>query len=412
MGSSTTSRSGPRVIQFGPMAPTREDPTPAGTDSLKRSPPRSTPAAAARAWSSGARPAPPSRRAASAARTTGRSRSPASATRRRGWRSSAWRRPPTAPTAPAGCSPATAPATGSTRPCTAPATPTSPSRATATTGCGCATPTSPPSSAARRRPTGRRPAERDNCLPYLERELRAARALPDDRRPRRLRLGRGAAGAARARRRGAAAASPASATAPRRELGALDAARLLPPEPAEHLHRPPDRADDRRRLRPRARAGRLARSGCGLAARLDVAPAAVSKPSIATVDRDPRLARSSRSARRTLPESRGPARASRPASFVSSSQPLLVDDHRGPAQVAVGARVEGAGSQRLRSASLKIDCEAAGADAGLEPRPAARAHSLVVEEERGRRPGRSARSRRAAGSRVDELDALAAPSAP
>ena len=52
-----------------------------------------------------------------------------------GRRSSAWRRPPTAPTAPAGCSPATAPATGSTRPCTGPATPTSPSRSGATTGC-------------------------------------------------------------------------------------------------------------------------------------------------------------------------------------------------------------------------------------------------------------------------------------
>ena len=35
------------------------------------------------------------------------------------------------------------------------------------------------------------------------------------------------------------------------EVGRLDAARLLPPEPAEHVHRQADRADARRRLRPR-----------------------------------------------------------------------------------------------------------------------------------------------------------------
>ena len=59
------------------------------------------------------------------------------------------------------------------------------------------------------------PEERDNCLPYLERELELLERCRVDRRPRRLRLGRGPARGARARGRGAAAASRASATAPR-----------------------------------------------------------------------------------------------------------------------------------------------------------------------------------------------------
>ncbi len=62
--------------------------------------------------------------------------------------------------------------------------------------------------------------------------LRAARALGE--------RGAAAAAALRPRRRGRARP--------------LAAARLLPPEPAEHLHRQADRADDRRRLRPGARA--------------------------------------------------------------------------------------------------------------------------------------------------------------
>ena len=95
------------------------------------------------------------------------------------------------------------------------------------------------------RPT---PAERDNCLPYLERELallercrtivalgafawdgalRAIRALGGEVPRPRPRFGHGAEA----------------------EVGTLDAARLLPPEPAEHLHRPPHRADARRGVR-------------------------------------------------------------------------------------------------------------------------------------------------------------------
>ena len=48
--------------------------------------------------------------------------------RRRGSSSSGWRRPPMAPTGPAGCSPATAAATGCSGRCTAPDSPTRPSR--------------------------------------------------------------------------------------------------------------------------------------------------------------------------------------------------------------------------------------------------------------------------------------------
>ena len=97
------------------------------------------------------------------------------------------------------------------------------------------------------RPT---PQERDNCLPYLVRELallercntivalggfawdgalRAIRALGGEIPRPKPRFGHGAEAAGRP----------------------LDPARLLPPEPAEHLHRPAHRADARCRLRPR-----------------------------------------------------------------------------------------------------------------------------------------------------------------
>ena len=112
-----------------------------------------------------------------------------------------------------------------------------------------ATASSPPRSAARppaNRPT---PAERDNCLPYLARELEL---LPDvgvivclggfawDAALRVLRAGAPPAPEVRPRRRGEAS-------------GRLHAARLLPRQPAEHVHRPADRADARRDLRPGAK---------------------------------------------------------------------------------------------------------------------------------------------------------------
>ncbi len=100
------------------------------------------------------------------------------------------------------------------------------------------------------------PAERDNCLPYLARELELLQRLQDDRRARRLRLGRGAARLARA---GLRAAATEAAVLPRRRgrPRALDAARLLPPKPAEYLHPPPHRADAGPNLRSRPRAGRI-----------------------------------------------------------------------------------------------------------------------------------------------------------
>ena len=87
-------------------------------------------------------------------------------------RSSAWRRPRTAPTARDACSPAMASADRAIscwRRCTPAALPTSPSRGTSPTGSSCATRSSPPPSAARRRTTSRRPkssaAARATCSP-------------------------------------------------------------------------------------------------------------------------------------------------------------------------------------------------------------------------------------------------------
>ena len=106
------------------------------------------------------------------------------------------------------------------------------------------------------RPT---PSERDNCLPYLERELvllRRARVLValgsygvGRGAPCAGRLGSGAAAAqAQVRPRGRGVDRGAAAEG----VPLVRAARLLSPEPAEHLHRQADRADDRRGPGPRA----------------------------------------------------------------------------------------------------------------------------------------------------------------
>ena len=93
----------------------------------------------------------------SPARRTGADRSPASARRRRGCSSSGWRRPRTAATAPAGCSPATAAATGSSRRCTRAGLANQPtSVARRTTGSSWSARASSPRCAARRRRTSRR----------------------------------------------------------------------------------------------------------------------------------------------------------------------------------------------------------------------------------------------------------------
>ena len=107
-------------------------------------------------------------------------------------------RPPTAPTGPAGCSPATAPATSSTPPCTAAATPTSRRRCTVgdglrltgafiTAAVKCAPPANKPT-----------PAERDRCRPFLERELALLAERAGAARPRPVRVGRGVLVARRA----------------------------------------------------------------------------------------------------------------------------------------------------------------------------------------------------------------------
>ncbi len=103
------------------------------------------------------------------------------------------------------------------------------------------------------------PAERDTCSPYLERELRLLRDVDTI-----VCLG-GFAWEAALRLR-AALGDPIPRPKPRFGHGAellgerWRADRLLPPEPAEHLHRPPDRADDRRRPPARPRAGRPRRA--------------------------------------------------------------------------------------------------------------------------------------------------------
>ena len=160
---------------------------------------------------------------------------------------SAWRPPPTAATGRGASSPATARGTGCSRPCTGPATRTSPRRRIR--GDGLRLPGAYIAAVVRCAPPANRPtpAERDTCLPYLVRELRAAR------RDARVIVALGSfawdgalRGAARRRRRGAAP----EAAVRSRGGGAgrpLHAARLLPPQPAEHVHRQAHRADDGRR---------------------------------------------------------------------------------------------------------------------------------------------------------------------
>ena len=159
----------------------------------------------------------------------------------------AWRPPPTAPTAPGGCSPATARATSSTRRCTAPASPTSRRASHRDDGLeldrrvdhGAGAVRAPGQQADARR--ARHAAGRtSSASSALARRLRVVRA------PRRVRATRRLCGIlgvrprprVRPRRRGAARRRP------------LDR-RQLPREPAEHLHRQAHRAHARRRARPR-----------------------------------------------------------------------------------------------------------------------------------------------------------------
>ena len=132
------------------------------------------------------------------------------------------------------------------RRCTGPGTRTSRPPSAATTGCGSATPTSPRSSAARRRPTSRRrPSATSACRGWSS-ELRAARARRgccwrSARSPGTGRCGRCARSATEPRAR-----SRASATAPRPSSGPYRLLGSLPPLAAEHVHRQAHPRDARR----------------------------------------------------------------------------------------------------------------------------------------------------------------------
>ena len=185
---------------------------------------------------------PPTLRVAIAARSTGRGRCRASEIPGRACSSSAWPRPLTGATARDGCSRATGAGTGSFARSTRPASPISPHRSTRATASGSPAPTSrrplrcaPPAN----KPL---PVEMRRCQPYLLEEL----ALLKDVRVV-VALGKiGWDAYLRARRAaGPALAASASALRPCRPRGHArrhGAARLLPPEPAEHLHGEADAA--------------------------------------------------------------------------------------------------------------------------------------------------------------------------
>ena len=106
-------------------------------------------------------------------------------------------------------------------------------------------------------PAAGQPADagRARQLPALPgRRAPPARRQAGDRRARLLRLGRRAARAARARRGGPAAEASLRARS-RGEGRGVGAARLLPPLPAEHVHRQAHRGDARRRLREQGAGG-------------------------------------------------------------------------------------------------------------------------------------------------------------
>ena len=172
----------------------------------------------------------------------------------------------------AGCSPATGRATGCSPRCTAPASRTSRAPSEPATASSSTTRTSPRRCGARHPTTSRLPEERDRCFPFLVREIDLLARLAGDRRARRLRVRSRVAGARRGRSTCSRGPRPRFAHGLEVEVGPLHRARLLPPEPAEHLHRAPHRADARRRAgaRPRARRGTDASEVTGSARRSGV----------------------------------------------------------------------------------------------------------------------------------------------
>ena len=129
------------------------------------------------------------------------------------------------------------------------ASPTSRRPSTAATASRSGAPGSPRPSAARRRPTSRR---RPSATAACRGRARSSTLLPDVR----VVVCLGAFGWDAALRLLEPRAAPAEAEVrPRRRGGRrrLDAARLLPPEPAEHVHRGADAGHARRGAAPRAR---------------------------------------------------------------------------------------------------------------------------------------------------------------
>ena len=183
--------------------------------------------------------------------STGVGRSRASATRTPASSCSVWRRRRTARIAPAACSRATAAATGCSGRCTRPGSPTSRRRCRSTTDCEltnawvtaavkCAPPDNKPL-----------PSERDTCAPFLEREFAALTNA-------RVVVCLGSFGYEAACRHFGVRPRPkfghgveVDAATQRRCRPPDHADLLVPPEPAEHVHQTPDRADVRLDLLPR-----------------------------------------------------------------------------------------------------------------------------------------------------------------
>ena len=213
---------------------------------------RSSRAGAARGWSSGASGSPARRSPGSATRRTGAGRCPGSATRMRGSCCSGWRRRPTAATGPAGSSPAMRRATSCGRGASRAGLADRPVSRRADDGLTLTD--AYIAAAVRCAPPANKPTteERDTCAPFLVREIALLDGGAGARGARRVRLGRGAAGA-----RGAGPRRPAATAVRARRRGArraVHAPRLVPPEPAEHVHRPPDRSAMFEAVLARARA--------------------------------------------------------------------------------------------------------------------------------------------------------------
>ena len=193
-------------------------------------------------------------RGRSVTRRTGAGRSPASGIRDARVLSSGSRRPRTAGTAPAGSSPAIGPATSCSRRCTAPGSRTSRRRTTRddglvlqdmyiTAAVRCAPPANKPT-----------PAERDECRPYLVRELELLERIRVVVVARRVRLRGGVGRAPAGGLRAPARAGRGSRTASRCACGRVTIVGAFHPSQQNTFTGRLDPADARRGVRACARA--------------------------------------------------------------------------------------------------------------------------------------------------------------